>query len=108
VIGKAGWDMKKAKQMQRRMRAVAPLKLMVLDEIPNLLGSDDHSAVLHRAHSHLRRPDAGFVASQAIMKFNNGKRVRFLGALRKADGSPLKSESQKFLPAQVTRQMVAA
>lgn len=98
--------MKKSKRMQRK--PVAPLKLVVFDEAHRLLGSSDYRSALHHAQFHVRRPSHGFVATQAVMKFNSGKRIRYLGAVRKADGTPLKPAPKKFLPAQVIRQMAAA
>lgn len=44
------------------------------------------------------------VATQAIMKFNSGKRVRFICSAHWEDtGEPVKSAPPKFLPAQVLR-----
>lgn len=98
--------MKKSKRMQRK--PIAPPKLVIYDEAHKLLGSSDFMGALHRAQSHVRRPSAVLVATQAMMKFNSGKRIRFLGAVRRADGTPLKPAPKKFLPAQVIRQMAAA
>jgi len=40
-------------------------------------------------------------------RFNSGKRIRFIGSVKKADGSPLKAAPTKFIPAQVWRRMAA-
>ncbi len=52
-----------------------------------------------------RKPGARrIVATQAVMKFNSGKRVRFLGSMRYEDtGEAIKPTPTKFVPAQVAR-----
>lgn len=92
--------MKKAKRMQRK--PIAAPKLPVFDEA-HLLFGEAHRAALHRD----RKPDAGPIVTQAVMKFNSGKRVRFIVSVKRADGSPLKATPKKFFPAQVMRRNAA-
>lgn len=104
-LNRKGIEMKMSKQMQRK--PIKAPKILMIDEAWQLFGSNEYQDALRHQQSFVRRPSAGFVATQAMMKFNSGKRVRFLGAVRRADGSSLKPTPKKFLPAQVIRRMTA-
>lgn len=43
------------------------------------------------------------IATQAIIKSNSGKRVRFIGSTRWSDGALLKAAPKKFVPAHAVR-----
>lgn len=95
--------MKIAKQIQRRPSP--PQKLVVFDEMHLLCRSPDYTAALQKWQNNVLRPNAAFLATQAVMRSNSGKRLRFLGSMRRADGSPLKPAPKKFIPAQVQRRL---
>lgn len=98
--------MRIAKRMQRKPSP--PKKLIFIDEMHMLTGSPAFSTALQKMQSDFRRPNAeAFVATQAIMRSNSGKRLRFLGSTKRADGSPLKPAPKKFIPAQVQRRLAA-
>lgn len=97
--------MKIAKQMQRKPSS--PQKFVFLDEMHLMTNSPAYTAALQKWQSDIRKPNAASIATQAIMRFNSGKRLRFLGSMKRADGSPLKPSPQKFIPVQVLRRRAA-
>ncbi len=97
--------MKIAKQMQRK--PALPPKIVIVDELHLLLGSPTYTAALKKWQSNVFRPNAASIATQALMRCNSGKRLRFLGSMKRADGSPLRQAPKKFIPAQVRRRLAA-
>lgn len=92
--------MKIAKRMQRKHSR--PQGFLFLDEFPLLAGSQ----ALPKWQPEIRTTPP-LIATQAVMRFNSGKRLRFLGATKRADGSPLKPTPKKFIPEQVQRRQAA-
>jgi hypothetical protein len=90
--------MKIAKQMRRKTSP--PKSFIIMDEFHLLAGEPACSTAMQS----FRRP-TGFIATQAVMRSNSGKRLRFLGSTKRADGSPLKPAPKKFIPAQVQRRL---
>lgn len=84
-------------------RKPAPKKMLILDEAHLLLGSPVISEHLRRTYLSNPKPNPSTLATQAMMRFNSGKRIRFLGRVTRADGSPLKPFPKKFVPKQVVR-----
>lgn len=74
-------------------------KVVVIDEAHLFLGSSQYQEL---------RPNTASMATQAVMYFNSGKRVRFLFQHRRADGSPLRPWPEKFLPMQTLRRQGAS
>lgn len=97
--------MKIAKRMLRKPSP--PQNLILIDEMHLLTGSPAYTAAMQKWQSDVRRPNAASIATQAIMRSNSGKRLRFLGSMKRADGSPLKPVPKKFIPAQVQRRLAA-
>lgn len=90
--------MRIAKRMQRKPSP--PQKFIFFDEFHLICGS----SALPKWQPEIRTLPA-LIATQAVMRFNSGKRLRFLGATKRADGSPLKPTPKKFIPAQVQRRL---
>lgn len=97
--------MRIAKRMQRKPSP--PQKLFIIDEMHMLTNSPAFSTAMQKWQSDFRRPGTGVIGTQAVMRSNSGKRLRFLGSTKRADGSPLKPVPKKFIPAQVLRQIAA-
>lgn len=89
-----------SKRTNARIRTAMPF---VIDEMHLMTTSPAYSSALQNWQSNFRRPNAGFIATQAVIRSNSGKRLRFVGVTKHADGSPLKPAPKKFIPAQVQR-----
>jgi hypothetical protein len=98
--------MRIAKQKQYRART-ANRHFVIFDEAHLLLGIGGSAASLSTTAMQMRTfavPRRRMIATQAVMKFNSGKRVRFLGSTRWEDtGESIKATPKKFVPAQVVR-----
>lgn len=92
---------KRIKLGQRPQRATQ--HYIVLDEFHAMAFSPEHQQAALDSVKQFRRPGAGIVVAQAILRSNSGKRVRFLGSARRQDGSPLTPTPKKFIPLQVAR-----
>lgn len=101
--------MKRAKRLRPTKVTIGEARqpeLLVIDEMHLLTGSQAFSSAMQKWQSDFRRPNAeAFIATQAIVRSNSGKRLRFLGVTKRADGSPLKPAPKKFIPAQVLRRL---
>lgn len=92
---------------RRKYRAAKNRNLIICDEAHLLFGAFDSVNVLSKMAMFTRKasfPARQMIATQAMMKFNSGKRVRFLGSARWEDtGEAIKPAPKKFVPAQAVR-----
>jgi hypothetical protein len=101
--------MKRTKRIKRTQHPKrAGTVQFVYDEFHTLLSSNELREAVIAAEQKYRRPGTGVVVTQAILRSNSGKRVRFLGSARRQDGCPIKPVPEKFVPAQVSRRQSAA
>lgn len=76
----------------------------MLDEAHLLLSDEGYRRAILRRHNTVKLPSASVVFTQAVMRFNSGKRVRFLVSAGWADtGKRIAPGPRKFVPAQVLR-----
>lgn len=94
--------MKIAKRKTYRARQTKP-PMFILDEFNHFGSSPNELPAMSRTKVTRR-----VIATQAVMKFNSGKRVRFLGSTHWEDtGESTKPAPKKFVPAQVLRRAAA-
>lgn len=99
--------MRIAKTMKLRMK-VKSRQMIVMDEFHLLADAGGSLGAVFVSNMMLMRktsvPHRPMIATQAMMKFNSGKRVRFLGSMRWEDtGEAVKPAPKKFVPAHVMR-----
>lgn len=94
-------------KLRQRPRRVTQ-HFIVFDEFHAITSSPEYRHAVLDSVKQFRRPGAGIVVTQAILRSNSGKRVRFLGSARRQDGSPLTPTPKKFIPLQVARRQQQA
>lgn len=96
--------MKMSKRVGRNVRpSPSPRPLMILDEFHTL--PSGNLDALRLGMSAPRGPTA--IQTQAIVRRNSGKRVRFISYTKWASGESMTRAKKKFLPVQVLRRQQA-
>jgi hypothetical protein len=99
--------MKRTRRIKEVLRHRQPVvkQVLIYDEFHTMLATSTMRSHVVEVERKWRRPGAGVLVTQAILRANSGKRVRFLGSARRADGSPLGPAPKRFVPVQVKRRL---
>lgn len=82
--------------------------MLILDELHTIAREGGSFGAVLSMGQMRKRSTRQAIATQAIMKFNSGKRVRYLCSARWEDtGESIKPAPKKFVPAQVVRRATA-
>jgi len=99
--------MKLTRQIKARFVPKPPKRPFIIFDEAHLLLSPRNAGLASMMQSQ-RRPGArSMVATQALIKSNSGKRLRFIGSSCWSDGAPLQPAPKKFVPAQVVRRQAS-